>query len=144
MRNATRSLAVAAVLMLSVTTAFARSQHAAPTVTKCSGGCRVKLPILNQDGYKVVHAWAVPVNAGQASKANVMNVPGGVPGGQYLGTLNMSGQGNFELEATIKADGQHFTAGSQLRIFTGYHNNPGEGPHLWGGSMPTFAMEVGP
>lgn len=143
MRQACRAFAILAILLATASVARARSQHAQPTVTKCAGGCRVKLPILNQDGYKIVHAWAVPANMA-ATKQNVMNVPSGVPGGQYLGTLNMTGQGNFELNATIKADGGNFAPGSQLRIFTGYHNNPGEGPHLWGGSMPTFAMEVGP
>lgn len=132
-----------AVLYVSASAAFARSQHAQPTVTKCAGGCKVKIPILNQDGYKIVHAWAVPGSM-QATKQNVMNAPSGVPGAQYLGTLNMNGQGNFELEATISADGGNFAAGSPLRIFTGYHNAAGQGPHLWGANMPTFPMEVGP
>jgi len=136
-------ITMASVVSLEASAA-SRSLHAAPKVMKCPGGCTIRLPLVNHDGYPIVHAWAVAAAGSPPNRTNILKPPAGVPGAQYLGSVKMSGPGTYELTATIRDDGGHFGSGMPIRIFTGWTLDGRNGAHVWGESMPSITMVSGP
>lgn len=138
------SCVVVVLALLFAGSAWARSQHAAPTVKKCGNACKVTLPIINNDGHDTVHAWAVPASArGQVSRANILQPPSGIPGAKYLGVVKMQTTrgSTYVLEGQIDYTGGDFSQGQPMHIYTGFTVNNGPSAHIWGVSDgPAFNL----